>query len=195
MQRISSILAWNKRIGTSFINHSEYCKHTFSTKSTSPRLSEEDGNQKISFIEKARAMGANALLGLYTHTGDRFDQCLKDLKILEIGDGKVKCIIPVEKHLHNANRNLHGGAICTLVDVVGTLALLGKDPTKPGVSVDLNVNFLRAGMPNEDIYIDGYVLKSGKKLGFTQVDLKRKSGEMIATGRHTKAFAGSKSRD
>ena len=146
-------MAWNKRIGTSFINHSEYCKHTFSTKSTSPRLSEEDGNQKISFIEKARAMGANALLGLYTHTGDRFDQCLKDLKILEIGDGKVKCIIPVEKHLHNANRNLHGGAICTLVDVVGTLALLGKDPTKPGVSVDLNVNFLRAGMPNEDIYI------------------------------------------
>ena len=106
-------------------------------------------------------MGANALLGLYTHTGDRFDQCLKDLKILEIGDGKVKCVIPVEKHLHNANRNLHGGAICTLVDVVGTLALLGKDPTKPGVSVDLNVNF-SSGMPNEDIYIDGYVLKSGK---------------------------------
>ena len=76
-----------QEIGTSFINHSEYCKHTFSTKSTSPRLSEEDGAiRKYLFIEKARAMGANALLGLYTHTGDRFDQCLKDLKIHEIGD-------------------------------------------------------------------------------------------------------------
>ena len=60
--------------------------------------------------------------------------------------------------------------------------------------MDLSVNFLRAGMPNEDIYIDGYVLKSGKKLGFTQVDLKRKSGRR-SYGRHTKAFAGSKSRD
>ena len=32
----------------------------------------------------------------------------------------------VEKHLHNANRNLHGGAICTLVDVVGTLGRIDK---------------------------------------------------------------------
>ena len=80
MQRISNILVWGKRARTSCIHRNEYCKHTFSTKSTSPRLferAEEDGNQKISFIEKARAMGANALLGLYTHTGDRFDQCLK----------------------------------------------------------------------------------------------------------------------
>ena len=40
----------------------------------------------------------------------------------------------------------------------------------------------------EDVYIDGTVLKTGKKLGFTQVDLKRKDGTLIATGRHTKAF-------
>ena len=126
-------------------------------------------------------MGANALLGLYTHTGDRFDKCLTNLKILEIGDGK-EGVIPVESHhLHNANKNLHGGAICTLVDVVGTLALLGNDPTRPGVSVDINVNFIRAGMHNEDVYIDGTVLKTGKKLGFTQVDLKRKDGTLIAT--------------
>ena len=89
-----------------------------------------DSNQKISFIEKARAMGANALLSLYTHTGSQFDQCLKDLKILEIGDGKVKYIIPVEKHLHNADQKIFTVVLFVHDDVVGTLALLGKGSDK-----------------------------------------------------------------
>jgi len=171
-----------------FFNSISTTSSCFSNINLNDSESTEVKAEKLSFIEKARTMGANALLGLYTHTGDRFDKCLTNLKILEIGDGKVKCVIPVESHLHNANKNLHGGAICTLVDVVGTLALLGNDPTRPGVSVDINVNFIRAGMHNEDVYIDGTVLKTGKKLGFTQVDLKRKDGTLIATGRHTKAF-------
>ena len=189
VQRIKASLLFKKLKNTATCSYfSKNIVTTTSSNSLGNNEVKSEQQEKLSFIEKARTMGANALLGLYTHTGDRFDQCLKNLKILEIGDGKVRCVIPVETHLHNANKNLHGGAICTIVDVVGTLALLGNDPTKPGVSVDLNVNFLRAGMHNEDIFVDGYVLKSGKKLGFTQVDLKRKDGKLIATGRHTKAF-------
>ena len=33
-------------------------------------------DEKTTFIEKAKAYGANALLGMYTHRGDRFDKCL-----------------------------------------------------------------------------------------------------------------------
>ena len=90
--------------------------------------------------------------------------------------------------MQNAYKTLHGGAICTIVDVVGTLALLSIDPTKAGVSVDLNCNFISAAKAGEEIIIEGKVLKSGRRLGFTQVDLKRKDGSLIATGRHTKAL-------
>ena len=144
--------------------------------------------ETTTFIEKAKAYGANALLGMYTHRGDRFDKCLGNLKIEKISDGSCVCTLPVEDHVQNAYKTLHGGAICTIVDVVGTLALLSVDPTKPGVSVDLNCNFITAAKAGEDIIIEGTVLKSGRRLGFTQVDLKHKDGTLIATGRHTKAL-------
>ena len=83
---------------------------------------------------------------------------------------------------------MHGGAVSTIVDVVGTIALLSIDATKPGVSVDLNVSFATAAMASSTVQIEGKVLKMGKRLGFTTVDIRREDGTLVATGRHTKAF-------
>lgn len=73
---------------------------------------------------------------------------------------------------------------------MGTLALVAKDKDKAGVSVDLNVTYLSAVRVGEKVTCLGTVLKMGKTLGFTNVELKRHdNGQLIATGRHTKAFA------
>ena len=75
-----------------------------------------------------------------------------------------------------------------LVDVVGTLALLGRDPTRPGVSVEMNQSFLAAAREGERLTIAGTVLKYGRTLGFTEVTISSadKPGRLIAVGRHTK---------
>lgn len=83
---------------------------------------------------------------------------------------------------------LHGGATCTIVDIVGTLALLSLDKTRPGVSVELNTSFVAAAQGNERIKVVGSVLKTGKRLGFTQVDIFGSDGRLCASGRHTKAL-------
>ena len=57
----------------------------------------------------------------------------------------------LSKALENAYNTLHGGAICTIVDVVGTMAILSLDVTKPGVSVDLNVSFVSAAKSGEQV--------------------------------------------
>jgi acyl-coenzyme A thioesterase 13 len=84
---------------------------------------------------------------------------------------------------------LHGGAISLLVDVLGTMALLTRDPKRAGVSVELNCSFCAPAKMNERIRVHGKVLKYGKTLGFTEVTVSRISdGVMVATGRHTKAL-------
>eukprot|EP00941_MAST-03F_sp_MAST-3F-sp1_P005493 g5493.t1 len=140
-----------------------------------------------SFIDKAKALGANSLLGAFTHA-NRFDGNLKDLEIKKIGSGFVECKLSlVDETLLNSYGTLHGGATSLIVDVVGTLALLTINPTKPGVSVEMNTSFLSAAKSGSEIKIVGKVLKSGKKLGFTEVVLESED-RIIATGRHTKAL-------
>ena len=90
--------------------------------------------------------------------------------------------------LCNNYRTLHGGATSTLVDVVGTLALLGKDPTRPGVSIEMNQSFTSAAKVGDQLRISGTVLRSGKTLGFTEVNIyiADESARLVASGRHTK---------
>ena len=146
--------------------------------------------RSLSFISKAKAMGANALLGAFITNSGRFDESLKGLKVEKMEKGEVECTLTVEKALENAYNTLHGGAICTIVDVVGTMAILSLDVTKPGVSVDLNVSFVSAAKSGEQVVIKGTCHKLGRKLGFTEVRIESEDGKLIATGRHTKAFPG-----
>lgn len=63
----------------------------------------------------------------------------------------------------------YAGATSTIVDVVGTMALLSQDPTKPGVTVEMSTSFIAAAKSGTTVRIEGKVLKSGARLGFTQV--------------------------
>ena len=105
-----------------------------------------------------------------------------------IGPDGVQCHLDVTDSLANNFGTLHGGCISTIVDVVGTLALLGKDPSRAGVSVEMNQSFCTAAKIGERVSIAGIVLRYGKTLGFTEVTITGANGRVVATGRHTKFF-------
>jgi len=107
---------------------------------------------------------------------------------MDSATGEAEAFLEVTAQVENAWGTLHGGAIATLVDIVGSLALLTKDHTRGGVSVELNVSYIAAIKAGQRVYCKGRVLKLGKKLGFTQVDLFTEDGKLVATGRHTKAM-------
>ena len=56
----------------------------------------------------------------------------------------------------------------------------------------MNTSFCSAAKIGSELEIEGRVLKSGKTLGFTQVDIfvlqEGGSRKLVATGRHTKAL-------
>ncbi len=141
-----------------------------------------------SFIHQASNDGAASLLGAFLTSGQRFDRVLDGMRITSLSPGRVETELIVNEGLQNAFGTLHGGASCTLIDVVGTLALLTLDHTRPGVSVELNSSFLSAAKAGELVKCVGVVLKTGKKLGFTQVEVLGGDGRRIAIGRHIKAL-------
>ena len=50
-------------------------------------------------------------------------------------------------------------------------------------------SFVSAAKVGTEITCEGRLLKLGRKLAYTQVDVYGEDGKLVATGRHTKAFA------
>lgn len=105
--------------------------------------------------------------------------------------GRVTCKLKVSRRVQNRNGNLHGGATATLVDVVGTAALLTVSP-RPGVSLAINTNYLEA-MPGDGVVLlDAKVLRVGRSVAAITVDLRDEaSGRLVAQGTHVKFISPS----
>ena len=120
-----------------------------------------------------------------------FDRALVGLEVVEADAGRARLRIVVTQPVQNLGGNLHGGAIATIVDDAGTLAIMTADKDgRPGVTTDLNVTYFSAGRSGEAILVDAEVLKTGRTMAYVSVDLRReKDGARIAQGRMTKFLA------
>ena len=108
------------------------------------------------------------------------------------GEGKARVRLVVSENLANVHGSLHGGAIATLVDHAGTLAIMSADRQgRPGVTTDLNVSYFVGAPIGVAVVADALVLKIGKTLAFVTVDVKREAdGGLLAQGRMTKFQGG-----
>jgi acyl-coenzyme A thioesterase 13 len=125
-------------------------------------------------------------LSLFGQSG--YDRSLPGMELVEVSGGKARVRLPVGEAVQNPNGALHGGAVATLVDVVGTLAIMSADRDhRPGVSTDLNVSWFSPAPGGSTVLVEASVLKSGRTLAFVQVDLRRENdGVLVAQGRMTK---------
>eukprot|EP00035_Acanthoeca_spectabilis_P004060 m.98416 g.98416 ORF g.98416 m.98416 type:complete len:192 (+) comp12427_c0_seq3:117-692(+) len=152
--------------------------------------STRDESAGKSFIELAKEQGMASMIGRQFPSKGGYDSVLSEnLVVTTVNADSVVACVKVTEPLANAFNTLHGGAIATLVDVLGTMALLAQDSSRPGVSVEINVTYMSAAKVGSDITVEGSVLKLGRSLGFTEVRLSdTMTGKLIAVGRHTKAF-------
>jgi len=109
-------------------------------------------------------------------------------RLLEWGDGRARVELEVTPKVENPNAMLHGGAIATLIDHAGTVAIFSSDRQgRPGVTTDLTVTYLAPAPHGTTVVADALVLKNGKTLAFVTVDVRRKGdGVLVAQGRMTK---------
>ena len=81
---------------------------------------------------------------------------LKGLYDVRAEDGRVTCKLRVDPFRQNRNSTLHGGCIATIVDIVGTAALL-THISRGGVSLNINTNYLSAMPGGGVVLIDAKV--------------------------------------
>ena len=161
--------------------------HRYYLSTTTDSTQQYNRNQSI--VDYCKQYGTDALLGKFPNKPNRYDSIFHDMNIIHIDkqNNTVTCELTVSESMTNSYGTMHGGCIGTLIDVLGTLACLVNDPSRAGISLDINVSFVNAIKTGENIQCVGKLLKTGKTIAFTQIDLYR-SGDYrhIASGRHTK---------
>jgi acyl-coenzyme A thioesterase 13 len=112
------------------------------------------------------------------------------LEAVSVDENRVVVRVPVTRDLVNTAEKLHGGAAATLVDVVGTLAIINTDrDDRFGVSTDLNVSWFAPIALDDAALVEATVLKAGRTLAFVSVDIRRESdGLLCVQGRMTKSL-------
>src|SRR4051812_12811177 len=92
-----------------------------------------------------------------------FDRALAGMELLEAGDGRARVRLLVSEAVQNFNGALHGGAVATLVDDAGTIAIITADrDSRPGVSTDLNVSWFSPAPGGSIVIAEATVLKVGR---------------------------------
>ena len=119
---------------------------------------------------------------------DNFPQISKD------NNKEILFKLPVLQNFTNSMRNIHGGAVGTIVDICTTVVLLINDKfSRLSVSTHLSVNYLLGISEGNDIYILCKMNKMGKNIGFTTCEIYNKDKKLLYTGSHNKAFINGQS--
>ncbi|KAM3421406.1 hypothetical protein BST61_g1801 [Cercospora zeina] len=112
---------------------------------------------------------------------------LDGLHITAARPGTVNFELEIEKHHTNRLKILHGGAIASMVDLGGSLAVASRGLFATGVSTDLNVTYLNSGGKVGDlIRAEVKCDKFGKTLAYTSIVFRNEKDELVARGSHTK---------
>ncbi|XP_062225690.1 uncharacterized protein LOC133924256 isoform X1 [Phragmites australis] len=119
--------------------------------------------------------------------------------------GRLLCSFVVTPRLASSAGYLRSGVTATLADQVGSAVFYCSGLASSGVSVEISVSYvdvaavgcrdwitLPLGKCLEEIEVEGKLLRAGKSVGVVSVDFrKKKTGKLMAQGRHTKYLAAS----
>jgi uncharacterized protein (TIGR00369 family) len=109
------------------------------------------------------------------------------LQVEALTPESVRLRLPFRDENANPGRALHGGATASTIDAAGALvawaALDGATGFEIG-TLDLSVNFLSAAI-GEDIIASAEVLRRGKELVYSAIDVRTDAGKRIAIGLST----------
>lgn len=106
------------------------------------------------------------------------------VRVEELVADRVRLRLPYRDGNSNPGRALHGGVTASLIDIGGALAAWsGVDP-RPGLeasTLDLGVNYLAAAI-GEEVVASAELLRRGKEIVYSRVDVRTDAGKRIAIG-------------
>jgi acyl-coenzyme A thioesterase 13 len=100
-------------------------------------------------------------------------------KLLDVQEGKVTIELTVTEQIINPFGGLHGGIYALIMDECVGLAFYTICNGELYTTVNLNVEHLWSAMLGEVITATGQVIRYGKKIAYTEGEIRNAKGDLI----------------
>lgn len=118
-------------------------------------------------------------------TKDRYKSSFENhlgVKFLEYQDSRCTITLDVKDEHLNIGRTVHGGVISSLCDIAmsGAVTCNFEDKADTVVTLQMNVNYLRAGKEDDLLTAWGEIVKRGRTICYVEGGIKNQDGDLIA---------------
>ena len=99
-----------------------------------------------------------------------------------VTDGVCRAHVDLQPQLLNPRGFVHGGLLCTLMDVAaGSAAILAHDPPRMMVTQSAEVHYLRP-CSGGTLTAEARVLKAGRSVAVVSVEVKDEAEKLVSAG-------------
>ncbi len=104
------------------------------------------------------------------------------VQFLKYSEGKCEIVLGIKKEHLNIGGTVHGGIINSLCDIAlsGAVTCDFIDKAEGVVTMQMNVNFLRAGQLNDTLIGFGEIVKKGTNIIYVEGGVKNQDGKLLA---------------
>jgi len=101
-----------------------------------------------------------------------------NIKILEISPGHARVSMKMRAEYLNFNGVIFGGIITAVADHAFSLAI--NSLAMPSLATQFNIHFLAPAGINDELFGEGKVIRSGKRVGISEMTVTNQNGKLIA---------------
>jgi acyl-coenzyme A thioesterase 13 len=99
--------------------------------------------------------------------------------LIDVQEGRITIKLTVTEQITNPFGGLHGGIYALIMDECVGLAFYTICNGELYTTVNLNVEHLWSAMLGEEITATGYVVRHGKKIVYTEGEIRNANGDLI----------------
>ena len=108
-----------------------------------------------------------------------------DMEVLEYQKGYCRSKFAIKPQHLNPLGSIHGGYLFTIADTTAGIASIIMGSESSVTTINGNMQFLNAALNCNILYAEATVLKSGKRIVYTDVVIKGEEGTVFAKGSYT----------
>jgi acyl-CoA thioesterase len=109
--------------------------------------------------------------------GEPISSFLK-IKVLELSAGYAKVSMKMQPEYLNFNRVVFGSIIMAAADHAFSLAI--NSVRMPSLASQFNIHILAPAQAGDELIAEGRVLRSGRRIGVTEMTVTNQNGKLIA---------------